>query len=402
MLKTNLLSLFVGVLIMTSCGNPPSIVSNSYDSTIVNLPYHIDLEKNLNNVRSVPISQIGEKLEYILLETSPKSLIKRIVQIAFSESYIFISDFNKLLQFDRSGKFIRQVGGNGKGPGEYIYVAGFCIDEKNEKIYIIAWSLRSVLVFDFDGKSIGSFKTPFNSSQFLSIDSNNFIFHSANVPIQKKDTTYSLYLTDRTGTSTGKIRNYLKRESKSGLMIGETPFYLYNDTVRFMEFGVDTLSTLRNKDLDPYAIFTLGKMKMDPDPSIPFQNPGRDEILDKLKQKLWIRTISENDHYIFLRLDLGLSDSSKFGIYDKKSLETNFLQNNGFKNDLDYGIDFWPKYIYNDKTLVDYIDAYKLLSMIHGKQSIDLKDRNTGLLNPFEKLEKELTETSNPVLIVLK
>ena len=37
------------------------------------------------------------------------------------------------------------------------------------------------------------------------------------------------------------------------------------------------------------------------------------------------------------------------------------------------GIRFWPKYIYNDNILVDYVDAFKFLSMLKNGESNSLK-----------------------------
>ena len=149
-MKLKFFPLLIGTQFFTSCSNPNPKTNVKNETISVILPYHVDLEKNLNNVSSIPLSSIGKELEYIPLETSTNSLIKRIDQIVFTDSYIFISDFNKLLQFDRSGKFIRQVGSNGRGPAEYIYVMGFCVDENHRKIDIIDYANHLVKEFDFD------------------------------------------------------------------------------------------------------------------------------------------------------------------------------------------------------------------------------------------------------------
>jgi hypothetical protein len=83
-------------------------------------------------------------------------------------------------------------------------------------------------------------------------------------------------------------------------------------------------------------------------------------------------------------------------------METSFLENNGFFNDLDGGIPFWPRYVYNDNTLVDYIDAFKLLKRINEIQDSNSQDKEAKIPQQLEMLSKQLTENSNPVLIVLK
>lgn len=404
-MKTDYLLPLIGIIILVSCNNPkPSKSIDIKTQKTIEPPYIIDLEKNLNKTKSVLISNIGKKLEYIPLETTPKSLIKRIYEIRFSGPYIFINDMEKILQFSKDGKFVRQVGANGRGPGEYIHVISFCIDEIQKRIMIIAWGMSYILEFDFDGHYIRTFKTAFLSpsqsiGQILVRDTNSIVCRIGNVPNRTKDPSFSLIITDMQGIPNIKIKikNNLKRESKSGLVIGITPLYFFNNKVHFLEFGIDTLSILKDSILEPYAIFNLGKMKMDPDPSI-----IGTEILERLKQKLWIRDILENEHNLFVRLDFGLSDSLKLCVYKKQTDETIFLEDNGFLNDVDGGLTFWPKYVYNDSILIDYKEGYVFKKQINsGNQEEKMKKYGDKYIR-LKKLANAVDELSNPVLIILK
>jgi hypothetical protein len=102
------LFILTGFLFFNSCNNSnTSKKDNNNTGRVVELPYIVDLEKNLNNVKSIPISSIGKEVEYIPLETRPNSMLSKIVKIGFCNSYIFISDFDKLLQFERT-VYLRQ------------------------------------------------------------------------------------------------------------------------------------------------------------------------------------------------------------------------------------------------------------------------------------------------------
>jgi len=103
-----------------------------------------------------------------------------------------------------------------------------------------------------------------------------------------------------------------------------------------------------------------------------------------------------------LKLDLGLSDSSTYCLFNKQTLEITYILKDGLKNNLDGGIAFWPKFIYNDSILIDYKDAFSLLNIIRKKYPIDIKEKNSKPLNQFEMMARNLTETSNPVLIIFK
>lgn len=376
---------------LNSCNSSPKTYVNKDDNQIT-IPYYIDIENNINNYETTCLSRLGKELSYIPLETNAQSLIKRINEIQFSNNYIFISDFDRLLQFNREGKFVRQVGRNGKGPGEYIYVSGFCIDEKREKIYILAWSIKTILEYDFNGLFIRSFKISFETTQFAHTDPDNFVFAIPNIP-QNPNSEFRLIVTDNMGIQKIRIKNHNRFYKKPPLMATKIPMYFFKDTLRTMESRIDTLNTFYDGKLVPYAIFNLGQTKMEPDIAVPLQNPERGEFDNRIKDKLWIWTISESNEYLFIKFNLGLSDSSKYGIFNKHTSETKFLVKNGFNDDIGIGIPFWPRYVYNDTLLVDFQDAYKILNVTQ------------GTLKPSEKYEnliKVLSETSNPVLIVLR
>lgn len=393
-MKAPFIFIHIGILIFTSCKNPSHPINN----IVGVIPFQIEIKKSINNVKSVPLSSIGKELYYIPLETNPECLIRNINGIAISDSLIFVNDGNKLLQFYRNGRFVRQIGTIGRGPGEYVYIKDFCIDNKKRNIYINNLGGQNVLVFDYNGQFKKSFKSPHPlSNQIILNDTNNLMFHIIDSP--KNDTAYSWYITDTKGITIAKIKNYIKRLNFD-LYVTVSPLYLFNKTVHFMDYGIDTLYFFNNSKKEPYAIFNLGNLKMDPDPLI-----TRDiskKAFERLKQKILIYPkIIENTKYLFFRLNWGFTSSINYCIYDKQTSEVTILKDNGFKNDLDRGIPFYPEYIFNDSILIDYIDANKLLEFIDKTVSGKSEVRGKTKLNNFEVL-KQLTDTSNPILIVLK
>jgi hypothetical protein len=180
---------------------------------------------------------------------------------------------------------------------------------------------------------------------------------------------------------------------------GKAPaFYFFNNKLHFQQFGVDTLYILKNSRLEPYAIFNLGKNKMDPNIIFGRSHSEFQDKLNQIKDQVFLRKIAENKDYLFVTLKLGLSDSSMQYIFNKRTSTLTNLGLNNIVNDIDGGLSFWPRYIYNDSILVDYIDAYKLVPMIHDKQSKNLTNKNAFQDEKFNSL----SETSNPILIILK
>jgi hypothetical protein len=382
---TKTLSILLGMIVITSCNNSKN--PNVADTKVINstgLPYLIDIEKNLTETKSIPLSSIGNQLEYIPLETNPNCMIEKIQHIIFSEDFMFIADYTKILQFDRKGKFLRQIGANGRGPGEYLGITGLCIDPKNKKIFVnVCGDGCEILEYDFNGSFIKSINQPWRSYQFIVYDTTGFIFHFTHDNDSTVYSKYNFYITDHEFNPIYKIkRNFIR---KSNIAARKIPLYYFNNILHFKQYTVDTLYTLENEKPEPYAIYRLGKSKLNPNIMFDGRNPNVAEMIKEIKNYFEISKILENENYLFTNIAFGVADSSKYCLFNKKSAETTIIEDVGFKNDIDGGIRFWPEYIYNDNILVDYVDAFNLLKKII---PADLRSR--------------ISETSNPVLMILK
>jgi len=373
-MKTKLLILFISYMVLNLS---PGVTLNGQTGG-TGLPYNIDIKKNFKNIETVNLSKIGKELSYLPLETSPQCLIQEIDKILFSKSFIFINDTRKrLLQFDRNGKFLRQIGYMGRGPEEYPDVYDFCLNEDTNEIFIFGF--EKMLVFSFDGKFKKTIKLSFRAADAILLDKNSLMFHLPNVPA-KYFNTYSWIITDLQGTPKQKYKNHLMRVGNTG--VSKTPIYIFDGYARFMEYGVDTLYYFKDTLKKPYALFSYGDLKEDIDP---FISSSTEEKNEELKGKILIWTITENEEFLFIKFSTEKWDKQVYAIYSKKTGKTTFLKDGVFKNNLDGGGGFWPKQILDDNVLVDYVDAFTLLK------------------NEVPKtLKNKITETSNPVLMILK
>ncbi len=357
-----------------------SIIKGQTD--INDIPYNIDIKKNFKNIETVNLSRIGKELSYLPLETSPQCLIQEIDKILFSKSFIFVNDTrNRLLQFDKNGKFLRQIGSLGRGPEEYLFVYDFCLNEETNEIYI--FFSDKMLVFSFEGKFKKTNKLSFRIADAIILDKNSLMFHLPNVPVTlgpKFFNTYSWIITDMQGNPKQKYKNHLMRVGNVG--VSKMPIYIFDGYARFMEYGVDTLYYFKDTLKKPYALFSYGDLKMDPDPLI---SPSTTEKNEELNDKILIWTIKENEEFLFIKFSTGKWNKQVYAIYSKKTGKTTFLKDGVFKNDLGGGGGFWPKQIIDDKVLVDYVDAFTLL-----KNEVPIA------------LKNKITDSSNPVLMILK
>lgn len=93
-------------------------------------------------------------VEYIALETSDEFITQGVIK-AVGEKLIITTNRNldgDIFIFDRkNGKGLRKINRLGQGPEEYTQFTDIILDEENNDIYIIAYSSRSILVYDLNG-----------------------------------------------------------------------------------------------------------------------------------------------------------------------------------------------------------------------------------------------------------
>ena len=138
----NVLFIFSVSILFFSCN------SNTKNRELLEIP--VDIDQNI----SLPLSEITEELTSIELELTDESLINpdMNIRVISFENNIFVAESNKILVFNREGKFVRSIGSRGQGPGEYNFIMSMALDERNERLFIISSGPWKILCYDFSGK----------------------------------------------------------------------------------------------------------------------------------------------------------------------------------------------------------------------------------------------------------
>jgi hypothetical protein len=91
--------------------------------------------------QSYSLDSLVESISYVCLETRSECLLGDIDKIIATPAVLFILDKrnSSVLRFDKMGKFLGRIGGQGRGPGEY------------QSVYDIAVTSDYVCVLDLDG-----------------------------------------------------------------------------------------------------------------------------------------------------------------------------------------------------------------------------------------------------------
>ncbi|OEK06555.1 6-bladed beta-propeller [Roseivirga misakiensis] len=148
MYKNTILPLLAALLFLWSCGN-------EVEQTGLEV-----IKVDVKNAEEVFLSDIASDVKYIPLETTDDNLIGFIREVEHSNDFVFISDYNSLYQFSLDGSFVRKISRKGEGPGEFLAVNSFTIDEQKGHIYLLAGLNGKLLCYDFEGKFLSEVKLP--------------------------------------------------------------------------------------------------------------------------------------------------------------------------------------------------------------------------------------------------
>jgi hypothetical protein len=132
-----------------------------------NAIYQIKLTKGEENGKK--IVDFIDNIDYIKLETTEESLLGFISKLTITNDRIYVLDqllTKALFVFDKSGKFLFKIGRVGNGPGEYVVVTDFYLNEKDSTIHLLADG-RKIINFDYDGSFIDEKRLPLLHSSYI-------------------------------------------------------------------------------------------------------------------------------------------------------------------------------------------------------------------------------------------
>jgi len=117
----------------------------------------------LKDTITLPLSYFTEEMKIVKMEMSDEAVVAP-TPVIIGEQHFLVkgSGNNPYKLFSKDGKFITNIGGRGRGPGEYQNVYDEVLDEKNDRIYLLPWSSQVILVYDLKGKALDPVRLPMN------------------------------------------------------------------------------------------------------------------------------------------------------------------------------------------------------------------------------------------------
>lgn len=153
---------------LTSCTNQPKTNSALDEQNIAGEITMVNGDSvwvcNLSALKdtvTLTLSHFAEDLQIVKLDNRDEALVPT-GNVTISDNYILEwgRDQTPFKLFDKSGKYLCNVGSFGQGPGEYQLVYDAQIDEAGGRIYLLPWNAKSLLAYDMNGQAVQSIPLP--------------------------------------------------------------------------------------------------------------------------------------------------------------------------------------------------------------------------------------------------
>jgi len=344
----------------------------------------IDFEYALSNSEAFDITKYVSNIQYVPLETNEDCFLAEVRKVVKNEDYFLISDSEgNLLKFTSSGKFIRRIGSLGKGPGEYLNMTDFVIDDSFENVYIN--TLGFLYIYDTEGNFKSRIQWESGDLQVMCIDSQNRLFYVMPDARQQKGVTSFdiVYVYDVNGQLLKTIRSNIVRTEGLALF---NNIYSKNDEVFYKEeFGSSICRIDMELEVDTAFQIDLGKYAFEP------------EDLDMSKKDTWddhyrLFNMLSFERYLIFNLQKGLiGANTEATIYDRKKQNLIYphnMDNPGMKGIYLDGAKLSPVSDFNEQ----------LVCFISPGDIIEHQDKLSGDLLA---ISKHIDLNSNPVLAIL-
>lgn len=256
--------LLIGLMIISGCNKP-----KQNDDGII----EINITEALENQLDFPLSKLVKDVEILEIESNVECYIEQAQVMFFGQKHILIFDWVKtqLFLFNRQGKFIRKIGNQGKGPGEYSGMMFHGTMSKDEKKIIITNSNASrVIVYNTMGEVLAQkdLGQHFSYKNILGLECHfdNLLSFLPHRPLAPTDEFSSLEFFDLDLNKAGSVLPRINDETLTAKNINHTNLFDYQDKAYFWEMYNDTIyQFLEDGSSSPKYKFTTEKNNLSKD-----------------------------------------------------------------------------------------------------------------------------------------
>ena len=384
----------------------------------------IDIEKSMQNVTKLKLSDFGKTIRYIPLETTADCLIGNNPIVKVLKYHIIVESDRKCFLFDKKdGKFISIIGHTGQDPEAYTSNFSYT-DEKEEFLYFVQRP-DNLIKYDFTGNFSGKipFPVPLESASHFLINNNEIIAHH-NGGISSSN-NFTLAFHDKTGALkdttdlllpslklddvmdilginvirggdiygcwayTGAIIINYKNDKKHIFAPNAATLWNHDGNIRFKENFIDTIYNINAGKLTPYIAFNTGSWSWPVNERTSNNNNSK---------RVFVSYVKENDSFVFFQCITGLYTDEPVvysGLFNKKTGETTFGKNSDYiQDDLSGFMHFKPKAMSTSGEFVSLVDAFTIMEWVKENPEAKNNDKLSFL--------KDFDDEMNPVIILIE
>lgn len=420
MMKTRLYQVAVATCLFFAACNE----SKTTDEGIPVIPVGAALDA----LTGLKASDCFKQVSYVALETNDSCLVGKAPRIQIIKDKILIStNQNQCLMFDKTGKFIRQVGHVGNDPEGYNNVYCWGNNETGD-IYFWGWN-NDLVCYDQEGLFKGKIKIPFESEGYSAaslnyLDDEIFVSHKDGMfgagrsdllffKNNEKITSYPTIMSNDKPFDPSNIEsisvvkneegvklfgpsayeaiiiiNFKEPETGNILITGNTRLWRQGQDLFFKEAYNDTIYQVKETSLVPSGIIDLGKYHWEYSDRF-MKNKDNAALITQIlesKDRIIIRFITKLFHGAVLH-DAVVNKSTgevKVGLYA-----------HGMRDDLTNFLPLQPMTVSSAGEYAGLILAADVVEWFEDhKDSKELPQQVEGL--------KQMEEEDNPVVVIMK
>ena len=355
--------------------------------------------KELPEQTSLKLSDLGATdIQYIPLETNEKSVISRINKILICKDYILTQSFANINMFRYDGSFVTKIGTVGRGPDEFTVAHDVDINLEDGSIYLVDGWQQKFFVFSERGELIRTFKSPLTAAINFRFVKDGILSYNQN-HMGNIENSFNLF--DTTGKIIMNFPNKYpwKRTVPNVAYQGENIFYRFNNQLFKKEMYCDTIYAFRDNNFEPHLIIDAGNLRLTPGA----RTENTAEFI--MHNFLAPMNLFEFGDYVYYEFFIPRNDKSEglsFIGSKKGTLRVLFDPEKDLINDLDGGPNIWPKTVWNDNTIISWVDAINLKTLVASESFKSSTPKLPEKKKELEKLANSLKETDNPILVQVR
>lgn len=335
----------------------------------------------INDSITLNLDDLGWKEKLIPLETNDSCLIADINNIQESRNNYWIVSNGEVLKFDKEGRYDRRIGKVGQAPEEYGSAYKIQLNKNTDEVYVMDYLGRKMVVYDFNGKFIRSFRLP--EKEFManfSLFGNTLYYYGV-----ENSSIPTLLAEDIITRKIETICSPNRKMEVGEIMLGNSFMSEVNDEIYLYHYFNDTIYRITpEKKLEAAGflnmknlMFVYDEIILVGDQTTKMKQVGPRVLIDNFVN-------TDNFFFVFYRLcdelAAGAKSNSHLAVYDKAS-QKEYANATLFNRDE-------PALSIRSTTKLFPADGKKIISYI---QADELAETD---------LVPGLKEDDNPVLIV--